>query len=284
MADIGILLLLRSVCRHNVLLLYAWSPLLIKEFAFTAHPDVFAVFMALLAIRLRHTGHALLTGTFLGLALGIKVFAILLAPFVLIHRGNLRQSIHAAAAFFLTLLVITVWFGSLKIWFPEGLLVMADSWLFNAPLYLLLTKLISFELTKTLLLTVFFIFALALWHKQYFAPNAGRITRPDFPDKSVRGDLLYGSFLLCIPVLNPWYAVWVLPFAVLHPSRWAWTASVAVLLSYSTATGSDGSPLALYQVPLPILMLESGLIALAAFIDWRYPSYGRHRDEKNSAA
>lgn len=284
LADIGVLLLLRTVCRHNVLLLYAWSPLLIKEFAFTAHPDVFAVLMALLAIRFRTAGYAVLTGILLALALGIKVFALLLAPFVLIHRGKVKQSMLAATAFFLTLLAITLWFGSPEIWLPQGLRVMADSWLFNAPLYLLLTSLLSFGITKILLLIVFFIFAVTLWYKYYITSDAQHTSLSRSADTPIRADLLYGMLLLCIPVLNPWYIVWILPFAVLHPTRWAWTASVAVLLSYSALIDANASPTALYQVPLSVLILEFGLIALAALIDWKYPLSSRYRREESSAA
>jgi alpha-1,6-mannosyltransferase len=284
LADIGVLLLLRTVCRHNVLLLYAWSPLLIKEFAFTAHPDVLAVLMVLLAIRLRIAGYALVAGAFLGLALGIKVFALLLAPLVLIYRGNVTRSLLAAAGFFLTLLGITLWYGSLSIWAPQGLRVMADSWLFNAPLYLLLTNLLSFGITKILLLSVFFIFAITLCYKYCFTLKAQLTSPSGNAETIIRADLLYGVFLLCIPVLNPWYVVWILPFAVLHPRRWAWAASVAVLLSYSAIIDANASAAESYQVPLSVLILEFGLIGVAALIDWKYPLSSRYRREENSAA
>ena len=284
LADIGILLLLRSIWRHNALLLYAWSPLLVKEFSFTAHPDIFAVLLVMLALRFRHFGSGVFTGIFLALAVGTKIFALLLVPFLLLRWGDPKRSGIAVAAFLLALLSITFWFGSFSIWMPEGLRVMADSWLFNAPLYILLIPIASFQSIKLLLLALFFIFAAGLlyqWHTST-SPEAGRIT--GLEAHPLQGDLLYGMFLLCIPVLNPWYLIWVLPFAVLRPSRWAWTASIALLLSYS-AIGTVGDPSgAPYRVSAIVLTLEYGAIGLAILLDWRQPLNDRRGNKSASAA
>ncbi|MGI9319600.1 MAG: hypothetical protein ACR2QW_19885 [bacterium] len=271
MADIGILLLLRFLTQHNALLLYAWSPLLIKEFAFTAHPDVLAVFMVMVAIWLRCFERAWLVGVFLGLAIGIKVFAIVLVPFLLLFRGDFKRSAAAATALLFTLLLITLWFGTFVIWVPEGLRVMAESWLFNAPVYILLTTFLPFNMVKTILLVLFFGFAARLLYQQYQAPGFEAKNPAAFVPSMMRADLLFGAFLLCTPVLNPWYLIWILPFAVLHPSRWAWTASVAVLLSYVTALSGGDPSTEIYRLPNAILILEFGLIAAAMLMDWKRP-------------
>ena len=54
------------------------------------------------------------------------------------------------------------------------------------------------------------------------------------PGEVPRGDWIYGLFLFAAPVINPWYALWLLPFAAIYPSLWAWTASWALFLSYIT--------------------------------------------------
>ena len=82
-----------------------------------------------------------------------------------------------------------------------------------------------------------------------------------------RGDWLYGAFLAASPVINPWYLLWLLPFAAIVPSVWAWTASVAILLGYVTGLTLNDYDLQLYQHPSWIRPLEFGLILLALAYD-----------------
>ena len=76
-------------------------------------------------------------------------------------------------------------------------------------------------------------------------------------------------FFLCTPAINAWYLVWLLAFAAVYPSRWAWTASVTFCLSYITGVTVDDGSLALYQQPLWARLIEYGAIALALVFDLR---------------
>jgi alpha-1,6-mannosyltransferase len=64
------------------LLFVAWHPLLIKEFAFTAHPNALgiALLLASEAIRRRSAAAA---GILLGLSIGVKLFALLAVPWII---------------------------------------------------------------------------------------------------------------------------------------------------------------------------------------------------------
>ena len=79
---VTLVLLLRLTSTTNVFL-YAWCPLVVKEIAFTAHPDGAGACLLLAAIVLaldrRWSGAAIL----LGLAAGAKTFGLVLAPLVL---------------------------------------------------------------------------------------------------------------------------------------------------------------------------------------------------------
>ena len=66
--------------------------------------------------------------------------------------------------------------------------------------------------------------------------------------------------------MNPWYLLWVLPFAVVRPSPWAWTASVAVLLSYATGLNLQDMNLHPFGHPWWVRPVEYGAIALAVAI------------------
>ncbi len=237
LADLAILFLLFKLGAGNALLLYAWSPLLLKEFSLTAHPDMYGVLGLMLSVYAVYRHHAVLGGLALALACGAKVFAILAVPYLLTRTMSVRFWSRFIAAFAVCIAVITAAFGSIRIWAPEGLMAMADSWLFNAPLYLLLLKFLDFQTIKLLLLSVFIVYGFIVFLRRLkVKQNTDKDSVPSFKWQSssaaFRGDYLYGLFLLALPVLNPWYVVWVLPFAVLYPSFWAWTASFAVLLSY----------------------------------------------------
>jgi len=87
-ADIAVILILLQLAKPNSVLLYAWSPLIIKEFVISAHPDVLGVAFVVLALLAIQRKQMILAGGLLALACGVKVFAILLVPFLL--RFNWR--------------------------------------------------------------------------------------------------------------------------------------------------------------------------------------------------
>lgn len=300
LADIGIILLLLRLTKARYVLLYAWSPLIIKEFAISAHPDVVGAFFLVFAFYLYNlagntTQHSknskrvlpikklwFWIAVCLALATGVKIFALIFAPlllrfqwrcwllyfacllilalpFALGFNPNLNQSFNDSSNHITHLLL-----GIQSVWLPEGLKAMAIDWLFNAPLYYLAQTFISIAMAKSLLLGSFVgvagIYFFRLYFKRQYLP--------------IRIDRLYGLFFLCIPVFNPWYLVWLLPFAAIYPSRWAWTASIALLLAYASGINLMSSTLnftldsyQLYQQPIEILGLQFGLIAVALTID-----------------
>lgn len=66
--------------------------------------------------------------------------------------------------------------------------------------------------------------------------------------------------LAASPVINPWYLLWLLPFAAVFPSVWSWTASVAILLSYVTGLNMQDYEMHPYAQPLWARWLQFGLI------------------------
>ena len=139
--------------------------------------------------------------------------------------------------------------------------------MFNAPFYYLANTHLPFAVTKTVLLSLFAITAITYFSYHY-------LRRQHLP---VRIDLLYGLFFLCIPAINPWYLVWLLPFAVIYPSCWAWTASIVIFLAYVTGINLSNSELALYQHSHWILILEFSLILIALIIDQLIDRRNRHQ-------
>ncbi len=251
LCDYTLVCILLRLAPAKYVLLYAWNPLIIKEFAFTAHPDVLGVlflFAALLVFRKRLFVAAVL----LGLAVTSKIFAIVIAP--LLPLFNWRAWI----VFITTCLVVSLPFLNDFVQMTSGLRSMAELWLFNAPVYFTLLYLVPPFWLKMMMLTVF----TSLW-----CAYAWKYIYQDKSKTIPRGDILFGLLLLCIPVANPWYFVWILAFAVIYPSYWAWVSSLAVLLSYIIGLNIDQPGLEPYQQPLWAITLEYSLIFLALIID-----------------
>lgn len=256
LADLGIILILLRMAKPVFVLLYAWSPLLIKEFAFTAHPDVLGA-LFLLAAFFTYTRHYIYwAAILLALAAGVKVFALIIAPILL--RFNWR----AWSVFIATAILIALPFGIKNAWIPEGLQAMAGTWLFNAPLYYLFSWWASIDLIKATLLAIF-----ATSIAAYFVYLL--LKKQHLP---IRADYLFGLLFLCTPVFNAWYLVWLLPFAVIYSTCWAWVASVSVFLSYASGINMPDSQLDLYQQPGWSLIIQFGVILVALLCDITRPN------------
>ena len=246
--DLGMVwVLLRLTPARNVML-YAWCPLVVKEIAFTAHPDgagACLLMAAILLVRNRRRGSAAVC---LGMAAGAKIFALVLAPLVLLRARPRHWLLFGA-----TLAALYAPFALMGDTNLTSLQVFAREWEFNSAAFGLLgTVLPRFE-ARLILGLMFAVFWLR--HAARFARGGQHAI--------LRGDWLYGGLLVVSPVINPWYLLWLLPFAAIFPSAWAWTASGAVLLSYVIGIHLDDYTLQAYQQPTWIRFLEFGLILLA---------------------
>lgn len=270
-ADLITLLLLALICRsstqQNFLLLYAWSPLLIKEFSLTAHPDIYAIMFGVFALWLMRNSRWFLCGIAIALATGAKVFAVLLLPLFVVFDPNFRNLCRLLLGFAIGITVITLSFGSLSIWFPEGLSAMARHWVFNAPVYRALDHVVTIDQIKMIALAT--LTAIICWKMWEMWRQTGEQSKSAV---LYRGQLfIFAFFLLCLPALNPWYVCWLLPFAVLWPSRWPFIWSCLVLLAYYTGFNIGGDEL--HRVPTSLLAMQVVGIVIAMLWDKRYPPF-----------
>lgn len=242
---IGVLLRLAP---PRAVLLYAWCPLVVKEVAFTAHPDGFAVFFVLAAVWLAKRERLHAAAALLAFGAAAKVLALVLVPFIL---RPIRWTQWATFGGMLALLYLPfAWQGGSDL---PTLFVFAREWEFNASVFALLTPLLP-NMAARMVCGVLFL-AGGAW--LYFREQgSGRNVPP--------GDRLYGLLLGLAPVVNPWYLLWVLPFAAIRPSLWAWTASVAVLASYATGLNLQDMNLHPFGYPPWVPVLEYGMVAVAA--------------------
>lgn len=254
LADIALILILLRLTTPNNVLLYAWCPLAIKEFAFTAHPDVLGAMLLMLSVLFFTKKQYVTVGVLVAVAAGVKIFAILLAPFLL------KLEWKGWFAMLLTGVIVALPFGVLTAWLPDGLSAMGNAWFFNAPLHLWLNIWFDSDTVKLVLLAALLVSVGIYWLIRQ------RNLLGHQEDSIPRGDILYIGLLLASPVLNPWYLVWLLAFATIRPSLWAWALSVSVLLSYVSGINLNDSSLQHYQIPNKILIMEFGSVVMLAIL------------------
>ena len=261
--DLAILYLLTRLTTVRNTMLYAWCPLVVKEIAFTAHPDALGVCLVLAAIVLMRKERKSLAAVCLGFAVGAKLFALVLVPFVLVRARPKDWLIFIA-----TLGLIYSHFLITAATELDSLIVFAQEWEFNSSLYALLTFVIPASESKILLGIVFAAFT--IYYLRLYARSNSTIPR---------GDWIFGALFILTPVFNAWYMLWVLPFAAIYPSRWAWTASVALLLSYITALQLGNYEMQPYAQPIWARVTEFSVIAIALLWD----IHQRRKEQRNRA-
>lgn len=205
------------------ILIYAWSPLAIFEFAGSGHADALMLPFLLLALLTRMGGKPLLAGSALGIATLIKLYPAALLP-ILSQRRDRLFPLAFGATILLGYFPYLLGAGGKVVGFLPDYFGPSED--FNIGLRSLLTgalapftgspRLIAMFLLTTLLITV----AISLG-----CHEGG--------DLLWRGYLMIGAYLLLLPTsLHPWYLVWLLPLLCLYPS-WGWLCfSGAISLSY----------------------------------------------------
>ena len=263
--DLTLLILLWRLAPHACWWLWAFAPLALKEFANTAHPDVLGAMLLAAALLARRHGYWWLLAVCAGAAAGVKPFAWVAIPFLL--GRNLRAWLGCGV----TLLLLSAPFlphsSLFDVWLPDGLRAMGANWYFNAPLYHAAAAL-SLPLAE-LKAAALLLFAL-LWVRWWYTAMRQDVSETLLIERLF---VLYGVLCLISPVLNPWYLVWWVVFAVQGRGVTVWVASIAVFASYATPInlglhpGVD--PSALYHVPGWALWLQAGAVAVALAVDWR---------------
>ena len=225
--------------------LWLLNPLVLREIANAAHLDSIPVFFTTLALYLFERGWHL--RAWLGLALGIstKIFPLVLVPFL--FKLDPRRWRHAFAAIALVLLLYVPFLGAGSMLF-HGSGAYAKFWIFNAGLY----RGIDWVLDKILLAlpsgpAVTWLYRLDTLTKIFIVALTGVVVlllwRRLHGKRQLSHAALWsiGTVLLLSPVVDPWYVLWILPFAIMEFNL-AWLAfGYLVNASYSWYLGKEAA-------------------------------------------
>jgi alpha-1,6-mannosyltransferase len=229
----------------------AWCPLSIFETVFNAHPETLAVSLLVTALVTRQSNRDAALGLCCGLAVGAKIFALLLVPFLLWRRRWI-----AWTGFIAALLTCYAPFwrqGSAAD--LAGLGAFARDWEFNSSAYALLAWGFGPRWARPVAALLFAVVWLGLFYFQ--------ARRADARDAWPPGLLVFGLFFVFSPTFNPWYALWLLPFVALQPTWTGITALAAVSLSYLTRQNLGEGMLDGFAHPAWVRPIEFGLIGIA---------------------
>ena len=314
--DLVLILLISSVTSARNLMLYAWSPFVLKEFAFSLHPDAAGALFLLLAWWCQQKRLWVFAGVSAAIAVGFKVFAVIAVPLILGIKLRAWISLVAAA------LVVSLPFGVFDAWFPDGLKAMGGDWFFNAPIYISAIGYLPLIWLKLLLGSLLIMYCCRLYWRSFkhelrtqpesnktqflrklFGMNqiknasltevrrhekgieAYKSEGSKFEDSKFQANktnvtqiqYMFALLFICSPVFNAWYLVWLLVFATIKPTLWAWLASYVVLLAYFSGINMPNTNLDLYEQPLWLVWLEFGLIAAAMYFQPKLSKYFSNR-------
>jgi hypothetical protein len=233
-----LVLLLREAGRPAIwAALYWWNPIVIKELTNSAHMDglVMALLLAalLLSARRRHVWAVFV----LGLAVGTKLWPMLLAPLVLRPLWPRIPAMAAAAALLLAMTLLWMLPAMLPGPDPQsGYLAYLRHWTTNSALFPAIEGLARLSLRPFALADNAWLVArggvalclggLALWQARRPVGSADDLMQRAAP--------VAFALVLLSPAQFPWYMIWMMPFLAFRP-YWGLLATTVTVPLYYTA-------------------------------------------------
>lgn len=210
----GLMLMLLKHCDASPLwvLVYAWSPLVIKESINSAHYDVVPTFFLLLALLLSVKGRSVPAFASLALAILGKLYPVLLVPVFMWRtweiQGFTRAILSAVVAAVIIVLSYTPFLDAGPLLW-KGTLTFAQHWQTNSLLFPLLQSLLGERWIANTVVAVGLGCTLATLLCRFSLREAREFLWVIF--------VILGVLFLLSPVGNPWYFLWIVPFLCIFP-------------------------------------------------------------------
>ena len=256
LCDLALILLLCRRVRAANVMLYAWCPLAFKEIALSAHPDIIGLAFLFAALFCMAGKRTRMAAIFSAAACAGKIFAWLIVPFILLQLTLRERLIFGLtlAAFYLPFFIRgATEFATLGIF--------AAQWEFNSSLFLVARTLLPDQAARWVCLGLFGIVWLSIFNRyRLTAALTGQWSMPP-------GVAIFTAFFLLSPVVNPWYLLWLLPFAAMQHQLWPWVWAVSVALTYVVGVNLIESELAAYEIARWAYLLQFGLLSSAMLLD-----------------
>ncbi len=224
--DMGVIALIAVLLRDldrpmTRVILYAWNPLVIKEFANSSHIEVVAIFFTLAMMVLLLRQRPLAGAACLGLGVLAKLVPVLLVPIVWKRIG------WRGVAVVMSVVVVGYlpYVDAGEMLF-SGLMTYGETWEYNGSVFSLLALVaegVNGSMTGVRLLVG------AAWVATALA--LGRAVQAGWSPVAAVACWL-AVFLALHPSPQPWYGVWLIPFLCIWPWRAGWIWMLTIVLSY----------------------------------------------------
>ncbi len=233
-------------------LLVWWCPLAVTEFAFAGHPEAVGVALGAVALaawqRARGGGSALAVA----LATAVKPFGAVLAPFVVWRFGWRAVAVGLLGW---VACYLPFWLqGSMGEW--PAVRAMSQSFEYNSTGFAVLVAVLPGSWARGVAggLTV----GIAAWLGWRWSRGPRAALPPVAP--------ILGVALLLSPVVNPWYALWLLPWLGVQPRAWGIGVLLAVPLAYTHGWGGTMGAGVDYTHPWWTRPLEVAVVVAAVVV------------------
>jgi hypothetical protein len=254
--EFAIAFVLLDVLRYNgqgahLVLVCAWNPLLAIEVAGNGHIDILGALLLLVSAAALGRRWRTAAAVGLGLAVAVKLLAIVLLP-IYWKRVRMRDAVLSAA---LVGLLYVPFLDHGRI--PLGSVgTYIRSWRFNGPVFAVLDHVAPPQVLAALAVLAGLVTAAWL-----------RRAAPESPPNAFAWPM--AATLVCAPAVFPWYLLWLLPFLTSASTLLliVWTVSIipTYIMWHLRPAGSPWGALPAWVMPL-----EYGCVAVAAaLIGWR---------------
>ncbi len=244
---LGVMLILTHLrFPPSLCVVYAWSPLVVKETVNSAHFDVVPTFFVVCALFATFKARTVLGFVCLGIAICAKLFPIVFVPFFVcraIRQNGVTAALRAAGLMCLVIGAIYMPFVDAGNGLWRGSMTFAEKWETNSLLFSVVRLFFAERWSANAaiaIIAVGVILALVLRIKDWSDQNLAWACF-----------VTLGGVLLISPVANPWYFVWIMPFLCLFRSE-AWVSLTALLGMYY----------------LNFYFMYSGLSAYVDYVKW----------------
>lgn len=238
-----------------------WCPLLVMELAFAGHPEAIGLAAVAWAIAADRTGRPIRAAGALALGVAAKAFAWALTPFWVV-RGGWRSALAGVVVVGACYLPFLAQGGAAE-W--PAVRAMGTVFEYNSIGFAVLQAALGNEVARKLAP------GLALVGCALIFARWWRRGRPE----DIPGAEIFGVMLLFSPVVNPWYALWLLPFLALRPQAWGVGVLAAVPLAYVHGFNLPGQAELGYQHPVWVRPLEVAVVLAAVAVGrWRAADRG----------
>lgn len=233
--DLGVVALIVRLLQHvgrkpAMVIVYAWSPLVLKEFANAGHYDPVAIFFTMLSLVCLVRNRHLRGYTALAAATLSKFFSAVLLPFFIRRTGWRRVPVFFALIAF-AYLPFLLWGDARFAEIFRGLATYNREWSYNSSLFAVIYRgmeLVNPAWVRTLIpakAVAAGCYAVLILSLNLTAPR-------DREDLLRRCFWAVAGLFIINPVGDPWYFCWSIPFLCIFPYRSWILLSGTLILSY----------------------------------------------------